>query len=130
MARLYALNLCEGISYHTHLAGIPPLARLYAKFAMFLAILRPASPWSTALAVIAAVNAVIALVYYARVGKTMWMDPLPEGSPDQERLTRPLSGSLALALGISALFVIVAGVLPFQLAGVFADVAKVITAGI
>ena len=130
MARLYALNLCEGISYHTHLAGIPPLARLYTNFAMFLAILRPASPWSTALAVVAAVNAVIALVYYARVGKTMWMDPLPEGSPDQERLTRPLSGSLALALGISALFVIVAGVLPFQLAGVFVDVAKVITAGI
>ena len=44
--------------------------------------------------------------------------------------TRPLSGSLALSLGISALFVIVAGVLPFPLAGVFADVAKVITAGI
>ena len=61
----------------------------------------------------AAVDAVIALIYYARVGKTMWMDPLPEDGPDAVRLTRPLSGSLALVLGICALFVIVAGGLPF-----------------
>ena len=119
-----------GAIFFFSLAGIPPLAGWYAKFAMFLAILRPANAWATALAVIAAVNAVIALVYYARVGKTMWMDPLPEDAPDAALRTRPLSGSLALALGISALFVIVAGVLPFQLAGVFADVAKVVTAGI
>ena len=103
------------------------MAGWYAKFAMFLAILRPANPWATALAVIAAVNAVIALVYYARVAKTIWMDPLPEAAPDTSLRTRPLSGSLALALGISVLFVIVA---PFQLAGIFADVAKVVTAGI
>ena len=37
------------------MAGIPPLAGLCAKFAMFLAILRPANPWATALAVIAAI---------------------------------------------------------------------------
>ena len=79
---------------------------------------------------IAAVNAVIALVYYARVAKTMWMDPLPEEAPDATLRARPLSGSLALALGISVLFVIVAGVLPFQLAGIFAEAAKVVTAGI
>ena len=73
----------------------------------------PANLSATTLAVIAAVNAVIALIYYARVGKTMWMDPLPEDGPDAVRLARPLSGSLALVLGICALFVIVAGVLPF-----------------
>ena len=112
------------------LAGIPPLAGWYAKFAMFLAILRPTHPWATTLAVIAAVNAVIALVYYARVGKTMWMDSLPEDAPDLSLRTRPLTGSLALALGISVLFVIVAGVLPFQLAGVFAEAAEVVTSGI
>ena len=56
--------------------------------------------------------------------------PYPRPAPTTNGLTRPLSGSLALALGISALFVIVAGVLPFHLAGVFAEVAKVVTSGI
>ena len=62
--------------------------------------------------------------------RTMWMDPRPDEAPDTALRTRPLSGSLALALGISVLFVIVAGVLPFQLAGIFAEAAKVITVGI
>ena len=119
-----------GAVFFFSLAGIPPLAGWYAKFAMFLSILRPADPWTTTLAVIAAINAVIGLVYYARVAKTMWMDPLPADSPEAPKPDRTLSGSLGLALGISALFVIIAGVFPFQLAGIFADVAKVVTAGI
>lgn len=118
-----------GAIFFFSLAGIPPLAGWYAKFAMFLAILRPVHPWAVALAVIAAVNAVIALAYYAKVGKAMWMDPPPEKGLSPELTSRPLSGSLSLAMGISALFVVVAGVLPFQLAGVFAQAAKVITAG-
>ena len=119
-----------GAIFFFSLAGIPPLAGWYAKFAMFLAILRPVHPWAVALAVIAAVNAVIALVYYAKVAKAMWMDPPPEEGLSPELTSRPLSGSLSLAMGISALFVAAAGVLPFQLAGVFAEAAKVITAGL
>ena len=119
-----------GAVFFFALAGIPPLAGWYAKFAMFLAILRPADPWTVTLAVIAAVNAVIALVYYAKVAKAMWMDPPPADGPSPELTARPLSGSLSLAMGISALFVAVAGILPFQLAGVFAEAAKLITSGI
>ena len=88
-----------GAIFFFSLAGIPPLAGWCAKFAMFLAILRPANPWATALAVIAAVNAVILLVYYARVAKTMWMVPLPEDAPDTTLRTRPLSGSLGPGAG-------------------------------
>lgn len=90
---------------------------------------RPADPWTVGLAA-AAVNAVIALVYYARVAKTMWMDPLPAGADAGAAPARSLGGALALALGITAVFVAAAGVLPFQLAGVFAEAAKVVTAGI
>ncbi|MYH56076.1 MAG: NADH-quinone oxidoreductase subunit N [Acidimicrobiia bacterium] len=118
-----------GAVFFFSLAGIPPLAGWYAKFVMFLSILRPDNVWTTALAVIAAVNAVIALVYYARIGKTMWMDPVPEGI-EPKADSRPLVGSLALALGITALFVGAAGVLPYEFAGVFADLAKTVTGGI
>ena len=112
------------------LAGIPPLAGWYAKFAMFLSILRPQNGWTTALAVIAAVNAVIALVYYARIAKSVWMDPVPADAPDEAQRTRPLAGSLSLAMGITAVFVVLAGILPSQFAGVFADAAKIVTAGL
>ncbi len=110
------------------LAGIPPLAGWYAKFAMFLSILRPGELWTTVLAVIAAVNAVIALVYYARIGKTMWMDPVPEGTalPDS---AGKIGGALALSLGITAAFVVMAGILPFEFAGAFAGLAESVTAG-
>ncbi len=118
-----------GAMFFFSLAGIPPLAGWYAKFAMFLSILRPGNAWATTLAVIAAVNAVIALVYYARIAKTMWMDPVPEGATHMSEAAGPLSGSLTLALGISAIFVVVAGILPFEFAGVFADLAKVVTTG-
>ena len=66
---------------------------------------------------IAAINAVIALVYYARIAKTMWMDPLPEDAADEDQRVRPLATSLGLAMTICAAFVLVAGVLPAQLAG-------------
>lgn len=112
------------------LAGIPPLAGWYAKFAMFLSILRPQSGWATALAVIAAVNAVIALVYYARIAKSVWMDPVPADAADQGGSPRPMGGSLALSMGISTVFVVVAGILPSQMAAVFADVAKVVATGL
>ena len=129
--RRYAPRLAVlGAVFFFSLAGIPPLAGWYAKFAMFLAVLRPADPWTVGLAAAAAVNAVIALVYYARVAKIMWMDPLPEGAGGAAAPAPSLGGALALALGITAVFVAAAGVLPFQLAGVFAEAAKVVTAGV
>ena len=119
-----------GTIFFFSLAGIPPLAGWYAKFAMFVAILKAQGGWAVALAVIAAINAVIALVYYARVAKAMWMDPVPADAADESQRVRPLAGSLSLAMIITAAFVLVAGVLPGQLAGAFAEAAKVVTAGL
>ncbi|MDH3499627.1 MAG: NADH-quinone oxidoreductase subunit N [Acidimicrobiia bacterium] len=111
------------------LAGIPPLAGWFAKFVMFRAILSPDNVWTTVLAVIAAVNAVIALYYYARVAKVVWMDPIPATVPAEEIREAPVAGSLALAMGLSAAFVIVAGFLP-QIAAFFGEASKLIIAGL
>src|SRR5262249_17410992 len=48
------------------LAGIPPLAGWFAKFVMFRSIIDAGTGWGTTLAVVAAVNSVIAFFYYFR----------------------------------------------------------------
>ena len=54
------------------LAGVPPLAGWFAKFVMFQSALQVGDTWATILAVIAAVNSVIAFFYYANVIRAMW----------------------------------------------------------
>lgn len=111
------------------LAGIPPLAGWFAKFVMFRAVLTAGSAWAVALAVVAAVNSVIALYYYARVVKAMWMDPVPVTAPDPEIRNRPTPPALSLALGITAAVVLVAGFLP-GIVTFFSDVTRVIATGL
>ena len=111
------------------LAGIPPLAGWFAKFVMFKAVLQASgSVWGVTLAVIAAVNAVIALFYYARVVKTVFMDDVPETAPVDEAARTPLSPSLALALGLTAFMVVVTGFFP-QVLAFFGDAARALTLG-
>ena len=93
------------------LAGIPPLAGWFAKFVMFQAVLQNANGWTVLLAAIAAVNAVIALYYYAKVVKAVWMDPVPD-SVTPQGVPGTVAPSLGLALGILAFGVILAGVYP------------------
>ena len=81
-----------------------------------------------ALAVIAAVNAVIALFYYARVVKTVFMDPVPETAPVTEAEASPVDWPLALALGITALVVVVAGFFP-QIVAFLGEASRVIAFG-
>jgi NADH:ubiquinone oxidoreductase subunit 2 (subunit N) len=76
--------------------------------------------------VIAAINTVIALVYYARVAKVVWMDPAPETAPAGR--DRPVATSLGLVLGIAAVITVVLGFLPGIVAA-FADATRVIVAG-
>jgi len=97
------------------LAGIPPLAGWFAKFVMFRAVLGASGDvWGVVLAVIAAVNAVVALFYYARVVKTAFMDPVPDGA--RLDATTPLPRPLVLALGICLAAVVIAGFFPQVLA--------------
>jgi NADH-quinone oxidoreductase subunit N len=111
------------------LAGIPPLAGWFAKFVMFKAVMGALdNPWGVALAVIAAVNAVIALFYYARVVKTVYMDPVPETAPVEQAAATPVPRPLGLALGLTAAAVVVAGFFP-QIIAFFGEASRVIAFG-
>lgn len=108
------------------LAGIPPLAGWFAKFVMFRSVMIAGGSATVVLAVIAAVNAVIAFYYYARVVKAVWLDPAPAVAIGDRAATPP--GSLRLALGIAGALTLVVGVFP-TLASIFGDASRVLAAG-
>ena len=101
------------------LAGIPPLAGWLAKFVVFRSLLDGGTPWAVALAVIAAVNSVIGLFYYASIAREMWMRPVPDGDRAPVRLTP----SITLALAMTAIATVVIGITP-NLVARFGDLAS------
>ncbi len=117
-----------GAVFFFGLAGIPPLAGWFAKFVMFRAVLTAGSGWAVGLAVIAALNSVVAIYYYARVVKAMWMDPVPATVPGIEVREAAVPVPLALALGITAAIVLVVGAVP-GLVTFFSDATKVLAGG-
>jgi NADH-quinone oxidoreductase subunit N len=84
------------------LAGIPPLAGFFAKLWIFAAALEA---HAVGLAVVAAVNTVVALAYYLRIVKAIYLDPVPAG-------VGPLCvpKPLGLVLGICAVGLLVVGI--------------------
>lgn len=78
------------------LAGIPPLGGWYAKFGIFAALAAPNTAAGYTLAVLVGVNSVIALFYYARVAKVMWMDPPRDGDRSPVRVPPAIRSLLAL----------------------------------
>jgi NADH-quinone oxidoreductase subunit N len=101
------------------LAGIPPLGGWFAKFYVFLAVLKAGTPSAIVLGVIAAVNSVIALFYYAAVAMKMWAAEAPDGDVSPVRVPAPL----AAALAITAVSVVAIGVYP-QLFARLGDLAS------
>ncbi len=90
------------------LAGIPPLGGWIAKFNVFKTVIDAGSGWAYALAIVGAVNTVIAAAYYMRVLRVVWMAPAPDG--DVTPLATP--PPIMAALGITAAGTLVLGVLP------------------
>jgi NADH-quinone oxidoreductase subunit N len=101
------------------LAGVPPLAGAWAKIFVFRAVLDSATTGAIVLGVIAAVNSVIALFYYANIAKEMWMSPVPDGDRSTIRVPAPLTAALALTAAV----VVAVGVYPQTFAR-FADLAS------
>jgi NADH-quinone oxidoreductase subunit N len=103
------------------LGGIPPLGGWVAKFAVFRSLLSDGGGWATALAVIGAVNSVIALYYYANIARQMWFNPPPDGDTTAVKVPAPLFASLA----ITSVATLVIGVLP-NLVLRFGDLSSIV----
>jgi NADH-quinone oxidoreductase subunit N len=103
------------------LAGIPPLAGAWAKIFVFRAVLDAGTSWAVLLGIVAAVNSVIALFYYASVAREMWMSPVPDGDRTPIQVPAPL----ITALGITAAVVVAIGIYPQAFAR-FGDLASLI----
>ena len=60
------------------LAGIPPLAGFFSKMWIMAAALEAKAVW---LAVVTGLNSVVAIFYYMKIVKAMYLDPAPAGAP-------------------------------------------------
>ncbi|MBA2338336.1 MAG: NADH-quinone oxidoreductase subunit N, partial [Acidimicrobiia bacterium] len=116
--------------FFASLAGIPPIAGWFAKLVMFSAVLGVGSGWATALAVIAAVNSVVAFYFYARVIKAAWFDPVPTWVPAGrlKGMARQVAPPLRFALILTAIGVLAAGFYP-PLASTIGEMASLLAAG-
>ena len=82
------------------LAGVPPLAGFFAKMWIFGAALKAGA---VGLAIVAAINSVVAFFYYMRVIKTMYLDPAPATAGP---FTKSPSLMVVLAIATVGLFVV------------------------
>ena len=103
---LYAPGLTVAMTmFLFSLAGIPPLGGWFAKFRVMEALIDANNASGVVLGVFVAVNSVIALYYYARIGIAMWGDETPDG--DLSRVDVPVS--LVAAIGITAIVTVAFG---------------------
>ncbi len=90
------------------LAGVPPLAGWFAKFVVFRAAFDAHTFPAALIGIIAAVNTVIALFYYAAVARRMWFH---EPATEEARSVR-VPPALNVAISLCAATVVVIGVYP------------------
>jgi NADH-quinone oxidoreductase subunit N len=90
------------------LAGIPPLGGWIAKFSAFRAVLEAGNGWAYAIAVIGAINSVVAFGYYGNIMREVWMKPAPNGETSAVRTPSSVVAALSITVAGTLLF----GILP------------------
>lgn len=106
-ARRHGLGALVFAVFLISLTGIPPTVGFVAKFLVIQPVLDAGYAW---LAVILALNAVLAAFYYLRVVVHMYMYDAESGAP-----ALIPSRLLSVSLGVSALAVVVLGIVPNSL---------------
>ena len=92
------------------LAGVPPLGGWFAKFSVFTSLTSADTGWGYALAVIAAVNAVIAFGYYGRIAMKMWVEEPHHSHTSEMKIPVSLSTALAITVTTTLAFGVVPGI--------------------
>jgi NADH-quinone oxidoreductase subunit N len=88
------------------LAGVPPMGGFWAKFWVFKILTDGWELWGTLLALVVAVNSVVAAFYYLNVAKQMWFLPTRDG--DESPLVIP--PALVAAVAITVAVTLITGV--------------------
>lgn len=101
-----AMTLCLA-----SLAGIPPLGGWFAKFVVFRALTAADTPAGYALAIVVALNSVIAFYYYGLVLKAMWFSPAPDGDTTPIRVPVSLLSALTITVAATVLFGVFPGLI-------------------
>lgn len=83
------------------LAGIPPVGGWWAKFEIFRVLTDGGTRAGVALAVIAAVNSVLAAFYYLSIAKQMWFMPAPDEDHSPIVIPPALLGAVAVTLFVT-----------------------------
>jgi len=99
------------------LAGIPPTAGFVGKLYLFSAAIRKGLLW---LAIVGVLNSVLSIACYWKIIRAMYILPAQSG----ERLSIPLT--LAAALSVTAISVLVVGILPGPLSTLVETAAQAI----
>lgn len=107
----YAPGLTVAMSiFLFSLAGIPPAAGWFAKIGIFQALASAGTASGYILAVVVAINSVIAFAYYGRLLRVMWMEDAPDGDTTPIRVPASLTAALVLTVGVTLVFGILPGV--------------------
>ncbi len=86
------------------LTGIPPFGGWYAKFAVLKVLMDANTPAGTVLAIVVAVNSVIAAFYYAGIARRMWVEDVPDGDMRPIRVPAALTAALAITVIVTLVF--------------------------